>query len=371
MIIAGYEYRGAMPFKNVYLTGIVRDKQGRKMSKSLGNSPDPLDLIATFGADAVRTGMLFSSPAGNDLPYDEKLVEQGRNFTNKIWNAFRFVKGLTVVDIAAPEENIVATAWFESRLQQSLTELNDHFSKFRISDALMTAYKLTWDDFCAWYLEIIKPEFGKPIDAATYDKTVAFFETLLKVLHPFMPFITEELWHELQERTGNTCVMVAEWPMPKAFDEMVLQEATLAFEIISEIRNTRNSKGLSPKEALPLLVKNGATVPVHSFWPVVKKLSNLSEITFVTEAPAVQASPFLVRSTEFFIPLQGKVDPVKEREELQKNLIYEQGFLAKVMQKLSNEKFVAGAPKAVLDMEYKKKADTEANIKALEEALSR
>jgi len=371
MIIAGYEYRGAMPFKNVYLTGIVRDKLGRKMSKSLGNSPDPLDLIANFGADAVRTGMLFSSPAGNDLPYDEKLVEQGRNFANKIWNAFRLVKGWTITDSPSPEENNVAIAWFEARLNQSLTELNDHFSKFRMSDALMTIYKLTWDDFCAWYLEMIKPEFGKPIDKTTYDKTISYFETLLKALHPFMPFITEELWHEFQERNGKECIIVASWPTVSTFDQKILDESILAFDVVAEIRNTRNTKGLSPKDALKLLVKNGEQAPIKSFWPVIKKLSNISEISFVTEAPATNATPFIVKSTEFFIPLEGKIDAEKEREALLKELDYHKGFLVSVDKKLSNEKFVAGAPPQVIEMERKKKADAEAKIKALEESLGR
>jgi valyl-tRNA synthetase len=374
MIIAGYEYRGTMPFKNVYLTGIVRDKQGRKMSKSLGNSPDPLDLIANFGADAVRTGMLFSSPAGNDLLYDEKLIEMGRNFNNKVWNAYIFINGLTVADIPTSEENATAVAWFDAQLQASLTELNDHFSKFRMSDAVNAVRKLVWDDFCSWYIEMIKPEFGKPIDAATYNRTVGFFETLLKVMHPFMPFITEELWHELQQRADDDCVITAAWPVARPLESQengLMQEARLAFEFISEVRNMRNAKGMSPKEALTLLLKNGEQVPVKAFWSVIKKLANLNDVKFVPEAPAGQSSPFLVRSIECYVPLEGKVDLAKEREEIQKELIYQQGFLEKVNQKLSNEKFVAGAPQKVLDIEYKKKADAEAKIRALEEALSR
>ncbi|HTJ50483.1 MAG TPA: valine--tRNA ligase, partial [Cyclobacteriaceae bacterium] len=312
MIIAGYEYRGQMPFKNVYLTGIVRDKLGRKMSKQLGNSPDPLDLIANNGADAVRTGMLFSSAAGNDLPYDDKLVEQGRNFANKVWNAFRLVKGWNIDNsLSIPQENKVAIEWFESRLNQSLAEIEDHFSKFRISDALHSVYKLIWDDFCAWYLEMIKPEFGKPIDEATYNKTINFFETILKVLHPFMPFITEELWHELNERSERDCILVAPWPKAGASTAAILEEASFSFEVITEVRNTRNAKGLSPKEALKLLVKgDGAKSSVKSFWPIIKKLSNLSEVSFVGEQPA-NATAFIIRSTEFYIPLEGKVDTEK------------------------------------------------------------
>jgi valyl-tRNA synthetase len=371
MVIAGYEYRGQKPFSNVYLTGIVRDKLGRKMSKSLGNSPDPLDLIATFGADAVRTGMLFSSPAGNDLLYDEKLVEQGRNFTNKIWNAFRLVKGWTSTKENQPEECRIAVEWFESKMNQSLAELNDHFSKFRMSDALMCIYKLIWDDFCSWYLEMVKPEFGKPIDEVTYQSTVKYFETLLKALHPFMPFITEELWHELQERTNGDCIIIASWPKVKKANNTILQEGSIALEVISEIRNTRNAKGLSPKDALKLQVKNGESSMIKSFWPVIKKLSNISEIAFVSQAPSTNSTSFIVRTQEFYIPLEGKVDAVKEREMLLKDLEYQKGFIASVEKKLSNEKFVAGAKPEVVAIERKKKADAEAKIKAIEESLAR
>jgi valyl-tRNA synthetase len=371
MIIAGYEYRAEKPFSNVYLTGIVRDKLGRKMSKSLGNSPDPLDLIAQYGADAIRTGMLFSAPAGNDLLYDEKLVEQGRNFANKIWNAFRLVKGWTPESFGQPEESKVAIEWFESRMNQSLTELEDNFSKFRISDALHTIYKLTWDDFCSWYLEIIKPEFGKPIDKATYDITIQFFETLLKALHPFMPFITEELWHELNERKDNNCIIVSSWPTARSFDDKILIEGEIAFEIVTEVRNTRNIKGISPKEALTLFVKKKNQLVIQKFWPVIKKLSNLKEISFVEKAPETSATPFLVRSSEFFIPTEGKVDAAKERETIVKEIEYQKGFLASVDKKLSNEKFVNSAPPQVVDVERKKKADAEAKIKALEESLAR
>ncbi len=370
MIIAGYEYRGEKPFSNVYLTGIVRDKQGRKMSKSLGNSPDPLDLIATHGADAVRTGMLFSAPAGNDLLYDEKLIEQGRNFANKIWNAFRLVKGWTT-GASQPEENKIAIQWFQSQLNQSLIEIEDHFSKFRISDALHAIYKLVWDDFCSWYLEMVKPEFGKPIDQTTYEQTIVFFETLLKALHPFMPFITEELWHELKDRGGKDAIIVAPAPQPGQFDQKILDEAVTSFEVITEVRNTRNAKGISPKEAMKLLVKNGEHAPIRSFWGIVKKLSNVSEVTFVKEAPATPSTPFVVKSTEFFIPMEGKVDTAKERETILKDIDYQKGFLASVEKKLSNEKFVSGAPPQVLENERKKKADAEAKIKSLEESLAR
>jgi valyl-tRNA synthetase len=371
MIIAGYEFRGEMPFKNVYLTGIVRDKQGRKMSKSLGNSPDPLDLIANFGADAVRTGMLFSAPAGNDLLYDEKLIEQGRNFANKIWNAFRLVKGWEIYETQTiPEENKVAMDWFESRLNEALIEIDDHFIKFRISDALHAVYKLIWNDFCAWYLEMIKPEFGKPIDAITYKKTIDFFETLLKVLHPFMPFITEELWHEFNERKDTDCILISSWPVGKATTNPILNEAALAFDVITEIRNIRNGKGLSPKEALRLIVKDSGQSPINSCWSFIKKLSNLSEVSFTNEQVS-NASTFIIKSTEFFIPLEGKVDAVKERETILKELEYQQGFINTVNKKLLNEKFVNSAPPQVVEVEKKKKADAEAKIKSLEENLAR
>jgi valyl-tRNA synthetase len=370
MIIAGYEYRGEMPFKNVYLTGIVRDKQGRKMSKQLGNSPNPLDLIATFGADAVRTGMLFSSPAGNDLLYDEKLVEQGRNFANKIWNAFRLVKGWETVSADMPAENKAAIDWFEARFNQALAELNDHFTKFRMSDALMCVYKLIWDDFCSWYLEIVKPEFGKSIDQRSYDKTVGFFENLLKALHPFMPFITEELWHELNTRKDKECILVSRWPVTSAFSESALKEAAFAFDIVSEVRNTRNAKGLSPKEPLKLFIKSGGNLPSKAFTEVIKKLGNISELSTIQESIG-NGTAFMVQSTEFYIPLEGKVDAGKERETLTRELEYQNGFLATVEKKLSNERFVSSAAPAIVEVERKKKADAEAKIKALMEALGR
>lgn len=371
MIIAGYEYRQDKPFKNVYLTGIVRDKLGRKMSKSLGNSPDPLDLIAQYGADAIRTGMLFSAPAGNDLLYDEKLIEQGRNFANKIWNAFRLVNGWTTENLPQPSENVIAITWFQSRLHESLHEIDDHFSKFRISDALHAVYKLIWDDFCAWYLEIIKPEFGKAIDTKTLEQTIRFFETLLKIAHPFMPFITEELWHELNERSESDCIIVALYPAPQAYDPNILAEAIVAFEIVKEIRNTRNTKNLSPKEALKLLVKKTDADQEVSFWPVIQKLANLNQIEFVTEAPAYNVIGFLVRSSEFYLPVEGKVDEAKEREAIQKEIEYHRGFLVAVDKKLSNEKFVNSAPPQVVETERKKKADAEAKINSLEESLNR
>jgi valyl-tRNA synthetase len=368
MIIAGYEYRGGKPFKNVYLTGIVRDKQGRKMSKSLGNSPDPLDLIATFGADAVRTGMLFSSPAGNDLLYDEKLVEQGRNFANKIWNAFRLVKGWTVEKADQPETNKVAVAWFENKMNASLTELNDHFSKFRMSDALLTLYKLVWDDFCSWYLEMIKPEYTKPIDQQTYNQSIHFFETLLKALHPFMPFITEELWHELKERGAMDCIITAPWPTPGSADKGILDEGTYAFEIITEIRNTRNAKGISPRQKLVLTTKPGAQPLISRFSGIIGKLANLSEINFKDQDTEGSVS-FIVRSTEFFVPLNGEIDTAKDLAAMRKELEYQKGFLTSVDKKLQNVRFTNSAPQPVVEAERKKKADAEARIKILIDSI--
>ena len=369
MIIAGYEYMDEKPFKDVYLTGIVRDKQGRKMSKSLGNSPDPLELINNYGADGVRTGMLFSSPAGNDLLFDEKLCEQGRNFANKIWNAFRLVKGWETTTQAQPEENKIAIEWFESKLNHTLTELEDHFAKFRMSDALHTLYKLTWDDFCAWYLEIIKPEFGKPIDEVTYYQTISFFESILKLLHPFMPFITEELWHELKERNAEDCLIVAPWPRTNSFDQKIIKQAETAFDIVTQVRNVRNAKGISAKERLPLSAKAGSN-EILSFIPVIKKLSNLVSLSFVEEK-ITNATSFLVGTQEFYVPLEGKVDAEKEKEDIQKEIEYNQGFLNSVMKKLSNEKFVSGAPPQVIDLERKKKADAEMKINSLQERLER
>jgi valyl-tRNA synthetase len=366
MIIAGYEYTGEKPFNDVYLTGIVRDKLGRKMSKSLGNSPDPLELMAKYGADGVRAGMLFSSAAGNDLLYDDKLCEQGWNFANKIWNAFRLLDGWTVEKIAQPEENIVANEWFEQRLDQAIAELDDHFRKFRISDALMTTYKLIWDDFCSWYLEMIKPEFGKPIDLDTYNKARKYFEVVMKLLHPFMPFITEELWNaDLFKRSKGDYIITSSWPRSAGLKSDMVREAELAFSIITQIRNVRANKGLSPKETLKLHQKGD--LKMNGFWPVVKKLANVGDVMTSGEKP--MGTSFLSGSTEITIQLEGKIDVEKEKEDIRKEIVYFQGFLASVDKKLSNEKFVSGAPAAVIENERKKKADAEAKIKTLEERL--
>lgn len=368
MIIAGYEYRGEMPFKNVYLTGIVRDKLGRKMSKSLGNSPDPLELIEKYGADGVRTGMLFSSPAGNDLLFDEKLCEQGRNFANKIWNAFRLIKGWQVDENLSGSENTTAINWFESRINASLAEIEDHFSKFRISDALMSVYKLVWDDFCSWYLEMIKPGFEQPIDKPSYEATINYFERLMKVLHPFMPFLTEELWHQIKERNEKDCIIVANWPEKGPVNTEILQAASIAFDIVSNIRNTRSSKGISPKVEFSLFIKTVNPSVYQLFAPIIKKLANVGEINFTSDKVEGSVS-FVVKADEFFIPMEGEIDVEKEREHIFKEIEYTQGFLNSVNKKLSNEKFVSSAPAKVVEMEQKKKADAEAKLKALEESL--
>ncbi|UII32584.1 valine--tRNA ligase [Fulvivirga ulvae] len=370
MIIAGYEYKGEKPFKNVYLTGIVRDKQGRKMSKSLGNSPDPIDLIKEYGADGVRTGMLFSSPAGNDLPFDVKLCEQGRNFANKIWNAFRLVKSWEVDENLGGVQNEAPIAWFQARFDQTLMEVEDHFSKFRISDALMSIYKLIWNDFCSWYLEMIKPEYQKPIDPKTLESTINFFEKLMKMLHPFMPFISEELWHELKERDSKDCIIVAEWPKAGKYDEKILASAEQAFEIITNIRNIRNSKQISPKDLLTLKIKSENFEQFSTFTPVILKLANLEAIES-TDQKEDNAASFVLKGDEFFIPLAGSIDLDKEREELQKELEYTRGFLTSVDKKLRNERFVNNAPPQVVEMEKKKKADAEAKLKVLEESLAK
>lgn len=369
MIISGYEYLGDKPFSNVYLTGIVRDKLGRKMSKSLGNSPDPLELIKSFGADGVRTGMLFSSPAGNDLPYDEKLVEQGRNFANKIWNAFRLVKGWKIDDSLSGESNQASIIWFENRFNEALTEIEDHFTKFRISDALMATYKLVWDDFCSWYLEMIKPTYQHPIDAETYHKTIIFFEEILKILHPFMPFLTEELWHQIKERNTNQALIVTDWPKANPFDKIQIENANQIFELVSQIRNIRASKGISPKEAFSLTIKTNQQNLYQRFDAVLKKLANLSEVSFGDSLE--NAVSFVVKSDECFIPMEGQVNVEEEKENILKELEYTKGFRNSVIKKLSNERFVAGAPTAVVENEKKKLSDAEAKIKTLEEAFSK
>jgi len=368
MIIAGYEYRGTYPFKNVYLTGIVRDKHRRKMSKSLGNSPDPLELIKAYGADGVRTGMLFSSPAGNDLLFDEKLCEQGRNFANKIWNAFRLVKGWETDQQQSIGNNRIAVDWFESRFAEALTEIEDHFSKYRISDALMVIYKLIWDDFCSWYLEMIKPAYESKIDEATYDITIRFFEKLMKVLHPFMPFITEEIYQNIDNRRAADYIMVSAWPQAGQPDHELLKRARQAFELVSNLRNFRGSKQISPKEALDITLKAGDQKAYEVFEPVIQKLANVGALQF-TDLSVQGAPGFHIGTDECFVSMEGKIDASQEKEETIKELEYLKGFLKTVEKKLGNERFVQNAPPEVVEKEKQKKADALKKIKALEEKL--
>ncbi|GAB3040249.1 valine--tRNA ligase [Spirosoma pulveris] len=382
MIIAGYEYRGEAPFKNVYLTGIVRDKLGRKMSKSLGNSPDPLDLIDQYGADGVRTGMLFSSAAGNDLMFDEKLVEQGRNFSNKVWNAFRLVKGWTVAD-----ENDTTHAlslpiqWFESKLNATLIQIEDDFSKFRISDALQAVYKLIWDDFCSQYLELIKPPFdaatgtAQPIDKTTYEATINFFERLMGLAHPFMPFITEEIWQDIRERKPGESICISSFPKASAVDAHILTDFDTLFEIISNIRNIRNAKQISPKTDLPLAIKTITPERFGKLEALVQKMANVSAISYVNEQGASEAASglalsFLIKGDEYFVNIAGEIDVEQEVASTRKELEYNIGFRESTLKKLSNEKFVANAKPELVDRERQKLADADAKIQALEQRLA-
>jgi valyl-tRNA synthetase len=368
MIMAGYEYKGDKPFHNVYLTGIVRDTTRRKMSKSLGNSPDPLALIGKYGADGVRVGMLLCSPAGNDLLFDESLPEQGRNFANKIWNAFRLVKSWQAgQDIMPTDAARAAMYWFNERLKQAIEEIEEDYRQYRISEALMTVYKLFWDEFASWYLEIIKPAPGETIDNCTLKTTIDIFEILLKMLHPFMPFITEEIWHQLKERPANCSIMNERNPAVKAFDKEKIKEFEVAREIVAFVRNTRSDKQISPREKLVLCIKRIAYD--DDFDAAILKLANLSEIRFVEEKVEGAAS-LINRYGEFYIPLGDLHDHGEELLKLEKELVYTKGFLESVMKKLSNEKFVNNAPSNVLEMEQKKKTDAETKIKSIEEHLA-
>lgn len=370
MIMAGHEFRGEAPFINVYLTGIVRDKIGRKMSKSLGNSPDPIELIEKYGADGVRVGMMLCSPAGNDLMFDESYCEQGRNFANKIWNAFRLVNGWEV-DEQLENHNQQAIAWFESNFNQALTEIEDNYKQYRLSEALMGIYKLVWDDFCAWYLEMIKPAYQQPIDAQTYKATIGFFERILKLLHPFMPFLTEELWHEevFGERAEFDCIVVAPYPVAGEVDTRLLKDIEVVKQVVSEIRNIRNSKQISPKEALPLSIKVNSGINYDHYLNIIFKLANISQVEFVSEKISGAAS-FLADKDEFFISLADNIDVDAERERLEKEIEYLQGFLKSVDAKLSNERFVQNAKADIVENERRKKADAETKISILEESLS-
>ena len=367
MIMAGYEYRKDMPFKNVYFTGIVRDKLGRKMSKSLGNSPDPLLLIEQYGADGVRMGLMMAAPAGNDIPFDEALCEQGRNFNNKIWNAFRLIKGWTVDDtIPQPEASATAVKWFKMQLDKTIAEVDDLFSKYRLSEAMMMIYKLFWDEFSSWYLEMIKPGYQLPIDKATYDATLGFFDGLLRLLHPFMPFITEELWQALEPRKEGESLMVALMPEVAPVDSAYLDAFEVVKEIVSGVRTIRLQKNIPNKDTLALQVLGDHN---DVFNPVIAKMCNLSEIT-KTDDKAAGAVSFLVRTTEYAVPLGNMINVEEELAKLAEELKYQQGFLASVQKKLSNESFVSKAPAKVIEMERKKQADAESKIKSIEESIA-
>lgn len=367
MIIAGYEYSYAKPFSNVYLTGLVRDKLGRKMSKSLGNSPDPLDLIDRFGADGVRVGLLLSGSAGNDILFDEELCQQGKAFANKIWNAFRLIKGWEVADCAQPEASKTAIAWYEAKLQQTLIEVEASFEKYRISDALMAIYKLFWDDFCSWYLEMIKPGYQLPIDRLTFTKTIAILESNLKLLHPFMPFLTEEIWQHIQERSSEDALIIAEWPKTAAYDAHLVTDFEFATEVISGIRTIRKEKNIPFKDPIDLKIVNNENASPF-FDAIIAKLGNVVSIAYVSDK-VDGALSYRVKSNEYFIPITGAIDVAAEIEKLTAELDYTKGFLKSVQAKLSNEKFVAGAPEKVIEMERKKEADALAKIATIVHSL--
>ncbi len=369
MIMAGHEFMGKKPFTNVYLTGIVRDKLGRKMSKSLGNSPDPIGLIEQYGADGVRVGMLLCSPAGNDLMFDESYCEQGRNFANKIWNAFRLVKGWEV-DPSLENPNAQAINWFENRFNQALIEIEDNFKQYRLSEALMTTYKLVWDDFCAWYLEMVKPAYQHPIDAETMKVTLNFFEKILSLLHPFMPFITEEIYHDeiFGAKEELDCIIVAAYPVAGAVDTALLKDVESIKELVAGIRNVRNSKQLSPKEALPLSIKINSALDYQQWMTIVFKLANISTVEFVSDK-VVGAVNFMVGSDEFYIPLEENIDVEAERTRLNTELTYLQGFLKSVNAKLNNERFVQNAKPEIIQNERNKQGDAESKIAIIREQL--
>lgn len=368
MVMAGYEYRKERPFSNVYLTGIVRDKQGRKMSKSLGNSPDPISLMEKYSTDGVRVGMLLTSPAGNDLPFDEDLCVQGRNFSNKIWNALRLVKGWEVADTEQTEAAASAIKWLDERLKKTMVSIDESFEKYRISEALMSTYKFVWDDFCSWYLEAIKPAFGEPIDRKTLEITLDFFERITVILHPFMPFISEEIWHLIKERNEGETLCLQAWPEAVESDEALLADFDQAAAVVNGIRNIRASKNISFKEQMELVAPAAEAIP-SAFEKLIVKLGNLSAIK--TEGTGDGPGfTFLAGKYEMFIPAGDAIDVEAEIAKLRADLEYQQGFLKSVAKKLSNERFVSGAPAAVVDAERKKQADAEAKIKALEERLA-
>lgn len=369
MIMAGNEFCHDIPFRNIYLTGIVRDKLGRKMSKSLGNSPDPIKLMEIYGADGVRMGMLLCSSAGNDILFDESQVEQGRNFCNKVWNAFRLVRGWDVDDsLAQPEHSSLAVEWFRNRMNAVIEEVDEHFSKFRLSDALMSMYKLFWDDFCAWYLEIIKPEYGKPVDRKTYDETISFFDTLLKLLHPIMPFITEELWQALAERGEKETIMLQRQPSAGAYSAELIAMFEKVTSAIASVRNVRQSKGISPKEALNLVVKGDFPM---EYIPVLKRMANIADLEFVKEFESDGAGArFTVATTEFMVPLSGMVNVEEELAKMEAEVAHLEKFLKGVQAKLSNPKFVSNAPEAVVAMERKKESDATLKLENLRQSIA-
>lgn len=369
MIIAGYEYTGKKPFSNVYLTGLVRDKQRRKMSKSLGNSPEPLELIEKFGADGVRVGLLLSASAGNDIMFDEELCNQGKAFTNKIWNALKLIKGWEVSDaIPQPESSKVAIEWYEAKLQQTLLEIEDNFEKYRISDALMAIYKLVWDDFCSWFLEMIKPAYQKPIDSATLAKAIEMLENNMKLLHPFMPFLTEEIWQLLSERTPEEALIVSSWPEIKPFDAQLIADFENTIEVISGIRTIRKDKNIPFKDTIELRIVNNDKLSTY-FDAVVTKLGNITSLEYVTDK-VDGALSFRVKSNEYFIPITGNINVEEEIAKLTAELVYTQGFLKSVQSKLANEKFVNGAPEKVLANERQKEADALSKIATIEQSLA-
>ena len=366
MIIAGYEYLDELPFKNVYFTGIVRDKLGRKMSKSLGNSPDPIELIHKYGADGVRVGILISSPAGNDLPFDTSQCEQGRNFANKIWNAFRLVSNWDVRDMEQPESSIVAIQWFENKLQKTLEEIDLMYEQYRISEALMATYKLVWDDFCSWYLEIVKPGYKQPIDQNTLSQTKVFFDTILKMLHPFMPFVSEELWHLISKKDMD--LVVSDWPEFRGYDDKELKDFDLSMEVISNVRNVRKEQNIASKVKLELFYANDFNRN-ESHDAVIQKMANLS-LFESTEKKINNSNGFIVSGVEFFVPFGDSIDVEAERQKIEQELDYSRGFLTSVQKKLSNERFVNSAPKNIVDMERKKESDALTKIALLEEKLN-
>jgi valyl-tRNA synthetase len=369
MVFAGYEFKDEKPFNDVYFTGMVRDKQRRKMSKSLGNSPDALGLIDQYGADSVRFGMLSCAAAGNDLLFDETLLEQGSKFSNKIWNAFRLVKGWEVDEsLSQPESAKIAIDWFDSKMSETLVSVNDNFTKYRLSDSLMSTYKLVWNDFCSSYLECVKPAYQKPIDAATLKTTIAYFEELLKMLHPFMPFVTEELWQNMEERNEGDTIMLLGYPKAGEVNETLLKDFDYTNNVISEIRTLRKSKNIPNKDQIALMVKKNEAIN-DSLDTIITKLTNLSDLTYVDDK-VEGAFSFVVKSNEYFIPMEGNVDVEAELEKIKADLDYVKGSLNIVNKKLSNERFVAGAPEQVVAAEQRKKADAEAKIKVLEDQLA-